>query len=268
MIKKRTKNLKKRGLSNGKRKKTFRSKTYFKKKARVKRLEKPKQGLARRVKTTRRTQSKNDRGSVSKTKSRITRRTTKTARFTPKLLKKGYSEIAKKVSKTFGYSSKIRIKKSKFVKGNTLILKKSETNLAKNQEIKLSKNRSVKKEVLKRFSKIAKKKFKTLGKSKENLRLIKLQYTYSINGKRRKSYFSSTVAKIRNEDEVILELEDLISAFEKKQHEYISAGFSNIHISGIRMHAYEDEPYNFTETEEKFVYLSKSKKKKKKKKKK
>lgn len=244
----------KKGSPNG-RKKTVRSETYIKKKARVKRLAKSKQGIRRRVKKTRRNRSQDARRIISKKKSRAVQRRGKTTEtrsntriqtskrriLSRPVVIKGYSREAKRLSKNQGYSSKVKVKNSKYFPDEVLILKKSETTLTKANSIKVNPNKSNKARIFKALSATAKKKFHQLGKSKDNLRLIKLQYTYTLNGKRRISYFSSTVSKIINDNDTDLVLEDLILEFENKLKYYLQAGFSDIRISGLRMHAYESE---------------------------
>jgi hypothetical protein len=272
------------GSLNG-RKKTVRAKTYTKKKTRNKRVAKTKSKIYGNTKTRRSNKPKTARRIISKTKSRNIQRARKTieTRSTSRIQTSGrrilserdavrarnrkWSQPAKRISKNQGYTSTIHVKKSKYYPNKTLILKKSETTLTKKNSIKLSRNTSQVEKVLKTLSTTAKKKFKQLGKSKDDLRMLKLQYTYTLQSERRMSYFSSTVAKITSDTEVDLALEDLVKEFEGQLKNYLQSGFSDIRISGVRMHAYEEENlFNSRETEYEYDEEIETKKPKRKKK--
>jgi len=240
---------------NGKRPKAslIRSKNRIKKTPRTKRVAKPVKKLYRRDETPRRKAKRTAIRSHS-AKPQGTARTVRTTVRLQKLAPKEksnlknrrsqsrqYSEPAPKTKRGTGYRNQHLIKKSKtnyFERDTTL--KISESTLAKKSQIKLSSSRSKSKEVLKALGKKASQKFKALGKSKDNLRLVKLQYTYTFRGKKRKAYFSKRIVKITNEAEMQKQIEKTILEFEKRLSNYTEQGFSNISISGLRVHAYEE----------------------------
>lgn len=229
-----------------------RSKNSLKKTPRPKRMAKPGKKLSRRDATPRR-----------KTKRTTTRsnpidseRSPRTLRTTQRLKVAGSSESKKftrgqgnrkysvpltKVKRGTGYTTKITAKKSKVNKyRKDLIVKISESTLARKSQVKLSERASKKSEVVKALGKKANQKLKSLGKSKDNLRYVKLQYTYTFRGKKRKAYFSKGLAKITSEKDMQKQIEKTIEAFEKRLSNYTEQGFSSIAISGIRVHAYEE----------------------------
>lgn len=228
----------------------IRSKSSPKKKTRSKSLAKPKQKLFRSAQrsrpkkkaTTRRSRSRTFTTDSTEVLTKIRSKSRLGSR--PKTILRGrkYSEPAPKPrAKTTGSKSVVKITNSDRLRNKNYLLKKSETTLSKQKDIRLSKTKSKAKQVTETLSKYARQKFDSLGKSKNNLRLLKLQYTYSRGGKKQKAYFSSVISKLESKEDVDKMLQKLILDFEARLSNYTESGFSNISITGIRMHAYEDE---------------------------
>lgn len=245
--------LKTRSQSRGKitAKKAVRSKSRTHQKTRARPVAKREQRISSRITPTRHKKKITDDGSNFRSRNSKSKNSRQTSRIKisnqgldskfvekKRIKNRSWSEPVGRAKKNSGYTSKIHIAKSK-VRG-AFTLKKSETSLTKKNSIRMKRGESQKSEVTKKLGNAAKRKFKSLGKSKENLRMVKLQYTYTLNGKRRKSYFSSTVAKLESEEDVQKMLEILVEDFESRLKSYENSGFSDIRISGVRMHAYEE----------------------------
>lgn len=240
----------------------IRSKNSPKKTPRAKRVAVTKQSHARRDETPRRKAKRtttrtlpanskrikrkvraSDRGSGFRTviksqklsqdqKSRIVKRRAQNRQF---------SEPVSKTTRGTGYRTQHLVKKSKTNGFNKQTLVKiSSSTLSKKNHVKLSQKTSKAKEVTELLAKKGAQKLKALGKSDDNIRLVKLQYTYTHKGKKRKAYFSKGIARVSSAAEMKKQIEKTILEFEKRLSNYTDQGFSNISISGLRVHAYEE----------------------------
>lgn len=119
-------------------------------------------------------------------------------------------------------------------------LKFSESVLKQKDAIKLSKAKSSRDKIKKVFGQKIRDKYNALGDSTNNLRLVKLKYSFSLNGKKKESYFSTVLSKIHSEEEAERFMLDTLAEFEKKLESYNASGFSGIKIIGVRLHSYEE----------------------------
>lgn len=81
--------------------------------------------------------------------------------------------------------------------------------------------------------------FHNIGPSHKNYYYVRIQYSFTVKGKKVISHFSTGIAKIRNENQFREYLADILESFTDSLVGYAKGGFQNIRVSGIIVQGYE-----------------------------
>lgn len=82
-------------------------------------------------------------------------------------------------------------------------------------------------------------KFVILRKKRREKFLIALTYIFKLDGQKRVSQYSMTIAKIKNKDQLRIILDRTLKAFLKSSEDYASKGFEKILIVGTTIKGYK-----------------------------
>jgi hypothetical protein len=135
--------------------------------------------------------------------------------------------------KSYGSSSTVRVRSN--VLNKNLLIERKTTDLSRGITLK----KGGAKKIVDKLSPYLEKHNTKLGKSYKNFKYVKIKYHTKVNGKKVVSYFSTKVAKVKNNKELKLILEMTVERFEKNLDDYRARGFGDIKIDGLVVQGYK-----------------------------